>query len=1375
VGRVQVTGSNTITNRNDETRTRIGVSESTDNAVRKQAEESLLKAGALQRAIFNSANFSSIATDAKGVIQIFNVGAERMLGYTAAEVMNKITPADISDPQEVIARAKALSVELGTPITPGFEALVFKASRGIEDIYELTYIRKDGSRFPAVVSVTALRDAQDAIIGYLLIGTDNTARKQAEEALLKAGALQRAIFNSANFSSIATDAQGVIQIFNVGAERMLGYTAAEVMNKITPADISDPQEVIARAKALSVELSTPITPGFEALVFKASRGIEDIYELTYIRKDGSRFPAVVSVTTLRDAQAGIIGYLLIGTDNTARKQVEAERQHLLKIQEETNRQLQQANVTLRESEEKLAVTLNSIGDAVIATDAQGRVTLLNPLAEQLTGWTQTGATGRPVDEIFHIINQETRQPATIPVTETLTHGTIQGLANHTVLIARDGSECAIADSCAPIRDRDAQVVGAVLVFRDVTGEYAAQQALRDSTALIQTILNTVVDGIITLHARGGIVETVNPAAERMFGYTAAELVGQNFSMLIPELDRDQRNGSLEYYSASDEARAIGIGREVVGRRKDGSVFPMEMAVSEMALGGKRYFTGILRDITARRQAEEALLKAGALQRAIFNSANFSSIATDAKGVIQIFNVGAERMLGYTAAEVMNKITPADISDPQEVIARAKALSVELGTPITPGFEALVFKASRGIEDIYELTYFRKDGSRFPAVVSVTALRDAQDAIIGYLLIGTDNTARKQVEAEQKKLDQRLRDQQFYTRSLIESNIDALMTTDPSGIITDVNKQMEALTGCTRDELIGAPFKSFFTDPERAEAGIKLVLSEKKITEYELTACARDGKQTVVSYNATTFYDRSRTLQGVFAAARDVTERKRVEVELRAAKAAAESASQTKSDFLASMSHEIRTPMNAIIGIADLMAKTALSPEQDKYVQIFRRAGDNLLNLINDILDLSKVEASQLELERTGFSLNDHLEKVTEMVAARAHEKGLALVCKITPNVPNDLVGDPTRLRQVLLNLLGNAIKFTESGEVSLQVAPDADSSVPTALLFTVSDTGIGIAGEKLGQVFERFTQADSSTTRRFGGSGLGLTISKRLVELMGGRIWVESEVGEGSVFSFTVPFEIGVAANRSTAVPVGMGSEPPLPALRILLAEDSPDNCTITMAYLEDTPYRVEIAETGAIACEKFTAGHYDLVLMDRQMPVMDGLTATRTIRAWEQANHRPPTPIIALTAFALKGDREMCLAAGCTAYLTKPIKQEVLLQAIKDYVIVARPSSQEVSSRTDPILVRANPIFADRIPAYLQNCRQNVIAMQDALDRVDFEAVTILGHQMRGSGGAYGFQAITDIGAALQQAAESADTAASRKWVGKLSSYLDRVETISD
>src|SRR4029077_11992414 len=352
----------------------------TDNTARQQAEEALLKAGALQRAIFNSANFSSIAPAAKGVIQIFNVGAERMLGYAAADVMNKITPADISDPQEVIARAKALSLELATPITPGFEALVFKASRGIEDIYELTYIRKDGSRFPAVVSVTALRDAQGGIIGYLLIGTDNTARKLAEEALIKAGALQNAILNSANFSIIATDEKGVIQLFNIGAETMLGYAAVEVVNKVTPADIHAPQEVIERARALSRELATPIAPGFEALAFKASRGIEDKYELTYIRKDGSRFPAIVSVTALRDADGGIIGYLLIGTDNSARKQVEEK---------------------LRWTEEGFRLMVESVTDcAIVMLDSEGRVVSWNTGAQRIKGYSAEEIVGQHFSRFY---------------------------------------------------------------------------------------------------------------------------------------------------------------------------------------------------------------------------------------------------------------------------------------------------------------------------------------------------------------------------------------------------------------------------------------------------------------------------------------------------------------------------------------------------------------------------------------------------------------------------------------------------------------------------------------------------------------------------------------------------------------------------------------------------------------------------------------------------------------------------------------------------------------------------------------------------------------------------------------------------------------
>ncbi len=330
-----------------------GAAEVASDVRRKAA---ILKAGALQNAILNSANFSSIATDEEGVIQIFNVGAERMLGYSAADVLNQITPADISDRQELIVRAHALSVEFGTLITPGFEALVFKASRGIEDIYELTYIRKDGSQLPAIVSVTALRDERGGIIGFLLIGTDNCARKAAEAALLQAGALQKAIFASAYFSCIATDEKGVIQLFNVGAERMLAYQACDVVNKITPADMHDPKELVARAQALSTEFGIPIAPGFEALVFKASRGIEDHYELTKVRKDGSRFPAIVSVTALRDDRDRIIGYLLIGTDNSARKRAEEALQKATEAQSAAIRQL---NADLEKRVQERTVQLES--------------------------------------------------------------------------------------------------------------------------------------------------------------------------------------------------------------------------------------------------------------------------------------------------------------------------------------------------------------------------------------------------------------------------------------------------------------------------------------------------------------------------------------------------------------------------------------------------------------------------------------------------------------------------------------------------------------------------------------------------------------------------------------------------------------------------------------------------------------------------------------------------------------------------------------------------------------------------------------------------------------------------------------------------------
>jgi PAS domain S-box-containing protein len=525
------------------------------------------------------------------------------------------------------------------------------------------------------------------------------------------------------------------------------------------------------------------------------------------------------------------------------------------------------------------------------------------------------------------------------------------------------------------------------------------------------------------------------------------------------------------------------------------------------------------DALSENRQREAILTAKALQDAIFNSANFSSIATDAKGVIQIFNVGAERMLGYTAAEVVDKITPADISDPQEVIARAKALSKELDTPITPGFEALVFKASRGIEDIYELTYFRKDGSRFPAVVSVTALRDAQGAIIGYLLIGTDNTSRKQVENERMKLDQRLRDQQYYTRSLIESNIDGLMATDPQGIVTDVNRQMGVLTGRTRDELIGAPFRSNFTDPVRAEAGINQVLAEGTITNYELTVRSLDGSETEVSLNATIFYNRDRRPLGVFAAARDIGERKKAEQLQQSLMEASEASSRAKSEFLANMSHELRTPLNSIIGFAEVLQDQLygkLGAKQLQYVGTIHKAGQHLLVLIDDILDLAKIEAGKMELESSEFRLHDVLTHSMSMLSEKALKHGIHFGLDVAPETPEEMEADEHKFKQILFNLLSNAIKFTsDAGSVALRVRPYPPKT--GWLEVEVQDTGIGISETDISKLFSEFTQLESPLEKKHQGTGLGLALTKRLVQAHGGDISVASEPGKGSTFSFRIP------------------------------------------------------------------------------------------------------------------------------------------------------------------------------------------------------------------------------------------------------------------
>ncbi len=982
------------------------------------------------------------------------------------------------------------------------------------------------------VFLSALRDAETGERGYLLTG---------DEAFL------------APYLAVRDGIEGQLAELRQRTLFVPAQQHLEAMAPLVAAELTEMARVIdlrrnqRTAEALAVvragqgkRLMDAIRTEMGAFT-EVEQGMLAKIEAQFYLRMSRLFAVIVGVSLLTLLIALPFMYLIYRqTQLRMRNRVHLETRHLLEEQEETNKRLLQINLTLQESEENLAVTLNSIGDAVIATDAQARVTRMNPIAEKLTGWPLAEVKGRAVNELFHIINQETRQPSVIPVMETLTQGTVHGLANHTILIARDGSEADIADSCAPIRDRNQQVIGTVLVFRDVTQEYTSARALRDSSARIHTILNTAADGIITFQAREGIVESVNPAAERMFGYAADALIGQRISRLIPELEQSEGVTSLDQFQASDKARAMGLECEVLGRRQDGRSFPLEIVVSEMQLGGERYFTGVLRDITARKEAEEALLKAGALQSAIFNSANFSSIATDAKGVIQIFNVGAERMLGYAAADVMNQVTPADISDAGEVIARAKALSLELGTQITPGFEALVFKASRGIEDIYELTYIRKDGSRFPAVVSVTALRDAENAIIGYLLIGTDNTARKQVEADRARLDEALE--------------------------------------------------------------IK-------------------------------------------------------HAELLDAKVVAEKANLAKSEFLSSMSHELRSPLNAILGFAQLMDSEIPAPTlaQKASLDQILHAGWYLLELVNEILDLAVIESGKLSLSPEPVVLTEVLFECHAMIEPQAQKRGIKLVFP-RADLPVFVHADRIRLKQVLINLLSNAIKYNLLGGT---VAVTCTTATPGRTRISIRDTGHGLAPDLLRQLFQPFNRLGQENSAE-DGTGIGLVMSKLLVELMGGSIGVESSVGVGSLFWFEL----------NTAAPLVLGDvafqpqrlEPcPMPGstLRrtVLYVEDNPANLSLVEQLIaRRTDLDLLSAGNATLGIELARAHQPDVILMDINLPGMNGFKALEILR------EDPATrtiPVIALSANAMVGAITKGLAAGFFRYITKPINVVDFMEAL--------------------------------------------------------------------------------------------------------------------
>jgi PAS domain S-box-containing protein len=1068
-------------------------------------------------------------------------------------------------------------------------------------------------------------------------------------------------------------------------------------------------------------------------------------------------------------------------------------------------------------ERRYAVTLASIGDAVIATDTQAHVTFINPAAEALTGWPPAEAIGRPLAEVFRIINEQTRQPVENPAAKVLRLGTVVGLANHTALLARDGREMPIDDCGAPIIDERGRTAGVVLVFRDVSQRRQAEEAevFRRANERMELAVRGSNVGVWDIempdgdyqHGRrhymnvweqfgferppeGWQTGTAEPppddparfawtaaTADKPPWETAAVQVHPDDAMRLAEAIRRYLAGETAQYESEARFRCLdGSYRTMLARG---------VAVRD-ATGKPIRFIGTLLDITSLKVIEEALRASEQRFRVFVDHAADAFFLHDEQGRVLDVNLRACDSLGYTRDELIG-MNPVDFD-----------------SDVTPArLDERVRKLLAGEPIAFESRHRRKDGTAFPVEISAKAFREGGRMVV--VSLARDVTERKRIEQElreardelERKVAERtadLRRSEEQWRNVFENNPTMYFMVSPSGIVLSVNPFGAQQLGYTVAELVGRPvagvihesgrqtaqehladclarigqsiswelrktrkdgsvlwvretaravaradgpivliaceditdrkqaeeklrrseaylaeaqrlahtgswarnmltgewthsseehrrlygldnaqgipsFEAFSRrihpeDRARFDDGFERAIRERTDFEVDFRTVLPDGTVKYVHGVGHPLFDSADNVTEFIGTAVDVTERKRAEQDL-LAREAAEAANRAKDEFLANVSHEIRTPMNAILGMTELVLDTKLTHDQRQCLKTVKSAADNLLGIINDLLDFSKIEAGKLELDPAEFSLRSAVGDTLRALAVRAHNKGLELIYDVHADVPDALIGDAGRLRQILLNLVGNAVKFTEAGEVEVRVESGGNlTPEEVGLRFTVRDTGIGIPAEKRESIFHAFEQEDLSTTRRYGGTGLGLTIASRLVALMGGTITLDSEPGRGSTFAFTAQFGRQPHAPQPLAgrLPVLLHNHLP-----VLIVDDNATNRRILDEWLRGwlmEPFSVGDAVAAMDALWRgFASGHpYALVLLDSRMPDADGLTLALKMR--ERAEFSA-TRIILLTSGERPGDLARARDLHIEAYLLKPVQQDELLETI--YQVMSR------------------------------------------------------------------------------------------------------------
>ena len=948
----------------------------------------------------------------------------------------------------------------------------------------------------------------------------------------------------------------------------------------------------------------------------------------------------------------------------------------------------------------------------------------------------------------------------------------------------------------------------------------AAEALRQSEAWFRAISEKTTELILVLDA-GGRTIYESPSHQTVLGYAPESLLGRSpFDFFHPD---ERAEAEAQFARMLADAREV-ISARIRFRHANGSYRTLEIVarnlVAEPAVGGVVINA---HDVTEQEAATAA--RRAAEREARETAERMHTVSRAAADVVDAESVSALQEVAYEACRAVipfdaftfgtyeaalhalrfrpNSWSPGDTLEllpvagrPAEWVVRERQslLTLSADDPRATGPAPMV--DGRRSESVIRTPIVA--GDRVLGVISVQSFTPGRytrrDVELLEAVAALAATALKKI-----RVIEELRESEERFRSITEAADDAIVSADADGNILTWNPAAERTFGYTAAEIRGRPLTTIM--PERSQDSAVRAEDEGSASRtIELDAVRKDGQTVPVELSISTWeQDRVRQYGAIM---RDVTERRRVDAALRERKEAAEAASRAKSEFLANMSHEIRTPMNGVLGMLELALETGLTAEQRDYLNVAHRSAESLLGVINDVLDFSKVEAGKLDLEAAPFQLADGLGDTVGVLAPRAQSKGLELALRIAPDVPDALVGDVGRLRQVVVNLVGNAIKFTERGEVVVRVdvAERADREVE--LHFAVSDTGIGIPREKQAAIFEAFQQADTSTTRVYGGTGLGLTISSRLVELMGGRIWVVSREGQGSTFHFTARFGVRVAGVRaavaSTAPIAPAGPNETVVAarpLRVLLAEDNAVNRKLAVALLARRGHAVVATANGreALAAWEGSArgpDRFDVVLMDVQMPEMDGFAATAAIRAHEAAaGGGARTPIVALTARAMKGDRERCLEAGMDGYVTKPIRVPLLFAAIDEAVGEPRAEAGGAAPAPSPaprpsegvfdaasllafvdgkteVLRELATIFLEDAPKYLADV---VVAVQ----RDDAVALQAAAHTLKGAAGTMTARRVADVAQELERIARTADLTAAPSAVATLARELGQLQSV--